>query len=131
MRVLTNVSFLSLEFDFGSKGIIDARVFVEIDNNGEVQHVEHKLQLQDVSFNDFLSAEQITQNTQVGDNFSSFIQNFRKLITLKIASDLGLDVADGEYTKVTPTRELVKSLEISQSEQDQVIMGILVGGINQ
>ena len=37
MRIITNVTFLTLEFDFGNKGNIHANVFVEIDNDGEKQ----------------------------------------------------------------------------------------------
>ncbi len=130
MRVLTNVSFLSLEFDFGAKGRIDANVFVEMDNNGELQKLEHKAQLHEVSFHNFLSPEQIIENTQVGDSFSTFIQSLRKLIILKVASDLDLDVVGDDYTIIKPLSDSIKSLENSQSDQDALIMKLLLGGVS-
>lgn len=128
MKTLEKIKFVSLEFDFGAEGYIDAEVFVEVNIDGVSQGINHKLQLHEVSFNDFLKPDTIEEITKVGDNFSTFIQIFRKLIALKVASDLGLEVVDGEYTTVTPTRELVKSLEISQTEQDELIMTLLLGG---
>lgn len=111
MKRITNVSFLTLEFDFSAEGAITSEVFLEIDNDGELTRLQHKAELQDVSFHDFLSTETINDFTAPTDNFSNYIQNLRKLITLKVASDLNLEVVDLDYVAVAPVRDKVETLE--------------------
>lgn len=130
MKKLTNISFIGLEFDFGynpndeesnkHQGRIDAEVFVEIDNDGEKSQIQYKTQLQDVSFSDFLSEEEIATLTETENNFSSFIQTLRKLITLKIASEMNIEVADMNYVEVEPLRNRIESLEQSQQENAEL-----------
>lgn len=111
MKVITNVSFLSLEFDFGEEGAISSEVFVEIDDDGDKSKLQHKVELQNVSFEEFLSEENIAELTVPGASFSTYIQNLRKLMTLKVASDLNLEVADLNYVTVESNREKIERLE--------------------
>lgn len=111
MKVITNVSFLSLEFDFGEEGAISSEVFVEIDDDGDKSQLQHKVELQNISFEEFLSEENIAELVVLTDNFSSYIQNLRKLIILKVASDLNLEVADLNYITVESNREKIENLE--------------------
>lgn len=111
MKVITNVSFLTLEFDFGEEGAIASEVFVEIDNDGEKIRLQHKVNLQNVSFADYLSESVISDIVKRGDNFNSYLQSLRKLIALKVASDLNLKVASLDYVPTVPTREKVDKLE--------------------
>lgn len=107
MQKITNIKFLSLEFDFGydknfeetyeSKGRIDAVVFVEIENGGSISTITHKVALQDVSFDDFLIEEDKNEIIKEANSFSEYIQVLRKLIALKVANDLNIEVADMEY----------------------------------
>ncbi len=127
MGIITDVLFLSLEFDFEEEGAIRSEVFLEIEKDGEKSRVQHKVQLQDVSFGDFLGEEKIAELSNPANNFSSYIQSLRKLITLKVASDLNLKVADGEYKEIKPTRLKVEVLEASQAEQDDLLMDIMMG----
>ncbi|MEK4628118.1 hypothetical protein MKZ17_07915 [Solibacillus sp. FSL R7-0682] len=128
MSIITGIKFMSLEFDFGNSGNIDAQVFVEIDSDGERQTIEHKLQLHEVSFLDFLTKEQVNNELQIDGNFSSLSQTLRKFITYKVASDLGFEVAGINFTPAEPLRNRIESLQTSQAEQDTIIMKLLLGG---
>src|SRR5690625_707083 len=103
---ITNIKFLSFEFDFGyseeieeskkNLGRIDAEVFVELDDNGESKVITHRTRLDEASFLDFMS-EQEVEKLNFGKDFSSSIQQLRKLVAMKLASDLGVELADVVY----------------------------------
>lgn len=129
MGVITNISFLTLEFDFGKEGTIRSEVFIELEKDGEKSQLRHKLNLQNVSFSDFLSEDSISELATFKNDFSSYIQVLRKLVALKVASDLNLKVADLDYTVAEPLRDKVDRLEDSQEEQDEAIMMLMLGGM--
>ena len=85
--------------------------------------------MQNASFSDFLSEDDISDLTSLKNDFSSYVQVLRKLITLKVASDLNLKVADTEYNVAEPLRDKVERLENSQEEQDEAIMMLMLGGM--
>ena len=135
---ITNIKFLSFEFDFGyseeieeskkNLGRIDAEVFVELDDNGESKVITHRTRLDEASFLDFMS-EQEVEKLNFGKDFSSSIQQLRKLVAMKIASDLGVELADVGYVPTEPLRDRVDDLEVSQTDQDDLIMNLMLGGV--
>ena len=135
---ITNIKFLSFEFDFGyseeseegkkNLGRIDAEVFVEIDDNGESKVITHRTRLDEASFLDFMS-EQEVEKLNFGKDFSTSIQQLRKLVAMKIASDLGVELADVGYVPTEPIRDRVDDLEVSQTDQDDLIMNLMLGGV--
>ena len=130
MRILTNINFLSLEFDFSGIGNIDAVVFVDIDNDGDKQKIEHKLQLHESSFLDFLTQEQVQEVTRVGDNFNTFIQSLRYLVTLKVANDLGAIIADNDYIPAEPLRKSIEELEARTRATEDALVQMMLEGVN-
>ena len=134
---ITNIKFLSFEFDFGyseeieeskkNLGRIDAEVFVELDDNGESKVITHRTRLDEASFLDFMS-EQEVEKLNFGKDFSTSIQQLRKLVAMKIASDLGVELADVGYVPTEPIRDRVDDLEVSQTDQDDLIMNLMLGG---
>lgn len=133
MKIL-GIMFLGLEFDFGCSeddhsnlGRIDATVFVDTDNDGEKQRIEHKVQLHEISFKDFLSEDEIANIVNVGDDFGSILQTVRKLVMHKVANDLGMEIADVDYTPPKSLRNNVNELNESQSDQDDLLMDIILG----
>lgn len=127
---ITNVKFLSLEFDFGyyedneetheNKGNIDAEVFVEIESGGEIAVTKHKTNLKDVSFADFMSTEDMEEIVTQTGSLAEYIQTLRKVIMLKVANELGMEVADVDYTPAQPLGEKVQELETGLLEMTAV-----------
>jgi hypothetical protein len=136
--VITGIKFLALEFDFGyseeteedrqNLGRIDAEVFVDVDDNGDTSTLTHKVRLDEVSFLDFMD-EQDVDDLDFGNSFSSAIQQIRQLVAMKVASDLNIQLAGVGYVPSTPLRDAVNALEISQADQDDVIMDIILGRV--
>jgi len=136
MQKITNIKFLSLEFDFGydknfeetyeNKGRIDAEVFVEIENEGNVSTITHRTELQDVSFSDFITEEDKENIIKNTDSFGEFIQILRTLIALKVASDLNMEIADIDYVVPTPLREEVEDLKTRQDSTEDALLTLLM-----
>lgn len=134
MQKITNIKFLSLEFDFGydknfeetyeNKGRIDAEVFVEIENEGNVSTITHRTELQDVSFSDFITEEDKENVIKNTDSFGEFIQILRTLIALKVASDLNMEIADIDYVAPASLRTQVK-----MNEQAILELTMMIGGM--
>lgn len=136
MQRITNIKFLSLEFDFGyfkdnensidNLGRIDAEVFVEIENEGNVSTITHRTELQNVSFSDFIAEEDKENIIKNTDSFGEFIQILRTLIALKVASDLNMEIADIDYVVPTPLREEVEDLKTRQDSTEDALLTLLM-----
>lgn len=111
MKTITNISFLALEFDFEQEGAIRADVFLEVDDDGEKLNMTHKARLEETSFQDFLSPEDVNEVLAPGGSFGSYLQTLRKLIALKVAADLDFKIADLDYVPSTPVGDRIKILE--------------------
>lgn len=129
MRKITNVKFLSLEFDFEDTGKIDAEVFVEIENEGEVSVMTYRAELQDTSFSDFITEEDKTSIIIGTNNLGEYIQALRQLITLKVANDLGIGIADIDYIAPLPLSEKVEKLGTRTTATEDAILALMMGGI--
>lgn len=137
MKIL-NVKFVGLEFDFGysedsaedrgNHGRIDAEVFVQTETDGEQNTVTHRARLDGGSFADFLTEEQLNE-LNFGTDFSSALQKLRHLITLRVASDLGAEMAGIGYIAPAPLRDEINLLQDSQTKQDEAIMLLMLGGM--
>ena len=67
MQKITDIKFISLEFDLGyspddeesieNKGNIHSEVFVEIDYDGEISVITHKIKLHETDLIDFMEVE--------------------------------------------------------------------------
>lgn len=135
---ITNIKFLSFEFDFDysgeseedkkNLGRIDAEVFVEIDDNGESKVITHKTRLDEASFLDFMS-EQEVEKLNFGKDFSTSIQQLRKLVAMKMASDLGVELADVGYVQRTPIRNDVEELKTRTSATEDAILLLMKEGM--
>ena len=135
---ITNIKFLSFEFDFGyseeseegkkNLGRIDAEVFVEIDDNGESKVITHRTRLDEASFLDFMS-EQEVEKLNFGKDFSTSIQQLRKLVAMKIASDLGVELADVGYVQRTPIRDDVEELKTRTSATEDAVLLLMKEGM--
>ena len=130
MQKITNIKFLSMEFDFGynkedentyeNKGKVDAEIFVEIENDGEVSVVSHKVDLSTVDFLDFMSEEDKADIIGNINTLGDYIQNFRKIVAMKVSSDLGIELADINFTPKKPLREDVENLKLEDLTQGSI-----------
>lgn len=121
MQKIVNVRFCSFEFDFGynpddeetfkNKGNIDAEVFIEIETEDGIVTTKHKLDLKDISFSDFMQESDIQNIVKTTDSLAEYIQILRKVIMLKVASELNMEVADVDYTPTQTLREKTEELE--------------------
>ena len=136
--IIKNIKFIGLEFDFGyseeseedkkNLGRIDAEVFVEIDDNGESKVITHKTRLDEASFLDFMS-EQEVEKLNFGTDFSTSIQQLRKLVAMKMASDLGVELADVGYVQRTPIRNDVEELKNRISATEDAVILLMMEGM--
>ncbi len=136
--IIKNIKFISLEFDFGyseeseedkkNLGRIDAEVFVEIDDNGESKVITHKTRLDEASFLDFMS-EQEVEKLNFGTDFSTSIQQLRKLVAMKTASDFGVELADVGYVQRTPIRNDVEELKTRITATEDAVILLMMEGM--
>lgn len=136
--IIKNIKFISLEFDFGyseeseedkkNLGRIDAEVFVEIDDNGESKVITHKTRLDEASFLDFMS-EQEVEKLNFGTDFSTSIQQLRKLVAMKTASDFGVELADVGYVQRTPIRNDVEELRTRITATEDAVILLMMEGM--
>lgn len=130
MQRITNIKFLSLEFDFGydknfeetyeNEGRVDAEVFVEIDNDGETSIITHKIKLHETDFIDFMEVEDKEELLNGINTLNDLIQVLRKIISMKVSSDLGIELADMNFTPKNSLREDVDELK--------EVVNIILGG---
>lgn len=130
MQKITNIRFCSFEFDFGydkndestfeRKGDINAKVFVDIETENGIITNKVNLNLKDVSFKDFIPESDISNIVKSTDSLSEYIQILRKALILKAASDLGMDVADVDYTPAQTLREKTEELEQALLEMTNI-----------
>lgn len=136
--IIKNIKFIGLEFDFGyseeseedkkNLGRIDAEVFVEIDDDGESKVITHRTRLDEASFLDFMS-EQEVEKLNFGTDFSTSIQQLRKLVAMKTASDLGVELADVGYVQRTPIRNEVEELKNRISATEDAVLLLMKEGM--
>lgn len=118
MQKIINIKFISLEFDFGyskddestflNKGSIDAEVFVEIEDEGINTTITHKLGLKDVSFTDLVTTEEKENIISNINTVGGLIQALRMLVSLKVANDLNMEIADINYISPIPQIEILE-----------------------
>lgn len=128
--IIKNIKFIGLEFDFGyseeseedkkNLGRIDAEVFIEIETEDGIVTTKHKLDLKDISFSDFMQESDIQNIVKTTDSLAEYIQILRKVIMLKVASELNMEVADVDYTPRQTLREKTKELEQALLEMTNI-----------
>lgn len=136
--IIKNIKFIGLEFDFGyseeseedkkNLGRIDAEVFIEVDDDGESKVITHRTRLDEASFLDFMS-EQEVEKLNFGTDFSTSIQQLRKLVAMKTASDLGVELADVGYVQRTPIRNDVEELKNRISATEDAVLLLMKEGM--
>ena len=130
MPKIINLRFLSMEFDFGyneeneethdRKGRVDSEVFVEIDNDGEVSVVTHRVDLNNLDILDFISEEDKADIIGNINTVGEYIQSLRRLVSLKVAMDLNMEIAEFDYISTPSLRTEVGEL--------REVLDILIGG---
>ena len=130
MQKITNIKFISLEFDLGYspdneesieyKGDIQSEIFVEIDYDGETSGITHRVKLHETEFTDFMGVEDKEELLNGINSLNDFIQVLRKIISMKVSYDLGIDLADMDYTSKNSLREDVDELK--------EVLDIILGG---
>ena len=108
MQKITNIKFIALEFDFGyspddeesieNKGNIHSEIFVEIDYDGKTSILTHRVKLHETDFIDFMEVEDKKELLGEINSLNDFIQVLRKIISMKVSSDLGIELADMNFT---------------------------------
>jgi len=136
MQKITNIKFFSMEFDFGynkedkntyeNKGKVDAEVFVEIENDGEISVVSHKVDLSNLDFLDLMSEDEKTNFIGNISTLGDYIQNFRNIIAIKVSNDLGIELADIDFTPKKPLREDVESLKLEDLNNKEAIAELYI-----
>ena len=126
---ITNIKFLAFEFDFGysetgeereNLGRIDAEVFIEVEeDSGEKNTITHRTRLDGASFSDFTGGQEAA-GLGFGGSFDTALQKVRELVALKVASDLGAELADMEYIPTQPLRQKVSELEAGLLEMSAI-----------
>ena len=129
MQKITNIKFIALEFDFGyspddegsieNKGNIHSEVFVEIDNDGETSIITHSVKLHETDFIDFMEVGDKEELLNGINTLNDLIQVLRKTISMKVSSDLGIELADMNFTSKNSLREDVDELK----EVANIILG--------
>ena len=130
MQKITNIKFIALEFDLGyspddeesieNKGNIHSEIFVEIDNDGETSIITHKIKLCETDFIDFMEVEDKEELLNGINTLNDLIQVLRKIISMKVSSDLGIELADMNFTPKNSLREDVDELK--------EVVNIILGG---
>lgn len=136
MQRITNIKFLSMEFDFGynkedentyeNKGKVDAEVFVEIENDGEISVVSHKVDLSNLDFLDLMSEEDKVDIISDINTLGDYIQTLRKVIAMKVSSDLGIELADIDFSPKKPLREDVEKLKLEDLNNKEAIAELYI-----
>ena len=124
MHELKRITYVGTEFDYGAPGNVDLEILVEIGNADETSSVKQKIHLNDVSFGDFMTEQDIadfvsgitTQTTP-----AQFIQLFKNALSKKIAVDLGLTFEGDQVAVPTPT--LRTRVDLIQAALDDIILG--------
>ena len=121
MPKITNLKFLSMEFDFGyneeneethdRKGRIDSEVFVEIDYDGEISVMTHRIKLHETDLLDFMEVEDKEELLNGINTLNDLIQVLREVVSMKVSSDLGIELADMNFTSKGSLREDVDELK--------------------
>ena len=130
MQKITDIKFISLEFDLGyspddeesieNKGNIHSEVFVEIDYDGESSVITHKVKLHEIDFIDFMEVEDKEELLNGINSLNDFIQVLRKIVSMKVSSDLGIELANMSFTSKGSLRKDVDELK--------EVMDIILGG---
>ena len=130
MPKITNLKFLSMEFDFGyneeneethdRKGRIDSEVFVEIDYDGEISVMTHRIKLHETDLLDFMEVEDKEELLNGINTLNDLIQVLREVVSMKVSSDLGIELADMNFISKNSLREDVDELKEA--------VDILIGG---
>lgn len=136
MQKITNIKFLSMEFDFGynkedentyeNKGRVDTEVFVEIENDGEVSVVSHKVDLSNLDFLDLMSEDEKTNVIGNISTLGDYIQSLRNIIAIKVSNDLGIELADIDFTPKKPLREDVENLKLEDLNNKEAIAELYI-----
>ncbi len=136
MQKITNIKFLSMEFDFGynkedentyeNKGKVDAEVFVEVENDGEISVVSHKVDLSNLDFLDLMSEEDKADIIGNINTLGDYIQNLRKIVAMKVSSDLGIELVDIDFTPKKPLREDVENLKLEDLNNKEAIAELYI-----
>jgi len=136
MQRITNIKFLSLEFDFGydknfeetyeNEGRVDAEVFVEIENDGEISVVSHKMNLSNLDFLDLMSEDEKTNVIGNISTLGDYIQNLRNIIAIKVSNDLGIELAGIDFTPKKPLREDVENLKLEDLNNKEAIAELYI-----
>lgn len=121
MQRIINIKFIGLEFDFGYQkdnieshenlGRIDAEVFVEVENQGDISVIKHQIKLHDVSIEDLIREEDRTDLINDTNSLGDYIQLLRRLIMVKLAEDLNIEIADTNYISPPTLREKVMEIK--------------------
>lgn len=130
MQKITNIKFIALEFDLGyshdneesieNKGNIHSEIFVEIDYDGETSIITHRVKLHETDFTDFMEVEDKEELLNGINTFNDYLQTLRKIIAMKASSDLGIELADMNFTPKNSLREDVDELK--------EVVDIILGG---
>ena len=130
MRKITNIKFIALEFDLGyspydeesieNKGNIHSEIFVEIDHGGETSIITHRVELHETDLLDFMGVEDKEELLDGINTLNDFIQVLRKIISMKVSSDLGIELSDMNFISKNSLREDVDELK--------EVVGIILGG---
>ena len=92
-------------------GRIDAEVFVEVENQGAISVIKHQIKLHDVSIEDLIREEDRTDLINDTNSLGDYIQLLRRLIMVKLAEDLNIEIADTNYISPPTLREKVMEIK--------------------
>ena len=136
MQKIINIKFFSMEFDFGynkedentyeNKGKVDTEVFVEIENDGEISVVSHKVDLSNLDFLDLMSEDEKTNVIGNISTLGDYIQNLRNIIAIKVSNDLGIELAGIDFTPKKPLREEVENLKLEDLNNKEAIAELYI-----
>ena len=121
MQKITNIKFIALEFDLGyspddeesieNKGNIHSEVFVEIDYDGETSVITHRIKLHETDLIDFMEVEDKEELLNGINSLNDLIQVLRKIVSIKVSSDLGIELETMEFIPKKSLREDVDELK--------------------
>ncbi len=74
-------------------------------------------------------SEQEVEKLNFGTDFSTSIQQLRKLVAMKTASDFGFELADVGYIQRTPIRNDVEELRTRITATEDAVLLLMMEGM--
>lgn len=112
MSKLIDMQFVGIEFGFNSEEAITGELIVKVEGeNGEVTTITYRTELHDTDLSEILPHSEMEEVVSLSGGLGNLLFKLKRILMFKVAFDLGLEVADTNYTPTLSTQEKLRQLE--------------------